>query len=151
MNHADDAQAGLAEIAKRRDQVLDGASRGRHRGWDAAGMVLMVAGFAAMDLPMGKGPQLALLLVALVAALACFTQAGRRSRAVLHASALTGRFWAVLGGCALAAGALVLATVWLIDGSDFPLRNTVTGVVLAVIVAAGEPLYRALVKRRAAA
>ncbi|MFB4266069.1 hypothetical protein [Nonomuraea sp. GTA35] len=150
MNHTDDAQARLAEIAKRRSQVIDGASRGRHRGWDAAGMIAMIAGFGALDLPVASGLSLGLLGVAMVAALVCFTRAGRHSRAVMHPSQLTGRFWAVLGGCALAAGALTFAGMWLVGRSDLPLRNTLIGVLLVVLVVAGEPLYRALVRRAAA-
>ncbi|MFC5827822.1 hypothetical protein [Nonomuraea insulae] len=150
MNHTDDAQAGLAEIAKRRNQVIDGASRGRHRGWDATGMVAMIAGFAALDLPVPSALQLSILGVALVAGLTCFTIAGRRSRAVMHQSQLTGRFWAVLGGMALAGAVLAFAGMWLVDRIDFPLRHTLIGVVIAVIVAAAEPLYRALMRRATA-
>jgi hypothetical protein len=50
MSSIEDARARLDEIARRRNQVIDGASRGRHRGWDIAGMLAVVAGFAALDL-----------------------------------------------------------------------------------------------------
>lgn len=150
MNHTDDAQAGLAEIAKRRDQVIDGASRGRHRGWDATGMVAVIAGFAALDLPVPSALQLSILGVAVVGGLTCFTLAGRRSRAVMHQSQLTGRFWAVLGGFGLAAAVLAFAGMWLVGQIDLPLRHTLFGVILAVIVAAAEPLYRALMRRATA-
>src|SRR4051812_37715402 len=113
MNDTEDAQARLTEIAKRRNQVIDGASRGRHRGWDAAGMAALIAGFAALDLHVAPALQLSLLGVALVAALTCFTQAGKRSKAVMHQSQLTGRFWAVIGGFAIGAGALTAGGMWL--------------------------------------
>jgi hypothetical protein len=85
MNHIEHTQASLAEIAKRRNQVIEGASRGRHRGWDAAGMLAIVA-----------------------------------------------------------------AAMWLFDQTDLPLRNTLAGVLLAALVATGDPLYRALMRRAAA-
>ncbi|MEV1173784.1 hypothetical protein [Nonomuraea sp. NPDC049784] len=150
MSHAEDAQASLTEIAKRRNQVIDGASRGRHRGWDATGMLAMIAGFAALDLPVPSALKLSLLGVALVAALACFTRAGRRSKAVMHQSQLTGRFWAVLGGVALAAGALAFAGMWLVERIDIPLRYTFMGAILAALIAAAGPLYRALLHRATA-
>lgn len=150
MNHIEDARAGLAEVAKRRNQVIDGASRGRHRGWDATGMVAMIAGFAALDLPVASALQLILLGVAMVAALTCFTRAGQRSKVVMHKSQLTGRFWAVLGGFALAAGALAFAAMWLVDQIDITLRYTLIGVLLAVLIAATEPLYQALLHRATA-
>jgi hypothetical protein len=139
--------ASLAEIAKRRSQVMDGASRGRHRGWDAAGLLTAVAGFAAQDLPVPSALRLTLFGVAVVAALACFTRAGRRGKAVMHRTQLTGRFWAVLGGLSLTAGAAVGAGVWLFGETDLPVRNTLLGVLTAVLIAAGEPLYRALLRR----
>jgi hypothetical protein len=40
--------------------------------------------------------------------------------------------------------------MWLVGRSDLPLRNTLIGVLLVVLVVAGEPLYRALVRRAAA-
>lgn len=147
MDHSEDAQARLDEITKRRRQAADGASRGRHRGWDGAGAVAMICGFAALDLPVSSGPQLALFGVAVVAALACFTRAGRRGKALLHPSQLTARFWALLGGTALVAAALVLGGLWLLSGTDLPVRNTLMGVVLVVLIAAAEPLYRALLRR----
>ncbi|MBC6457484.1 hypothetical protein [Actinomadura sp. HBU206391] len=147
MDHIEDAQADLAEIAKRRNQAADGASRGRHRGWDATGMLTMIAGFAALDLPASPALQLALFGVALAAALTCFTRAGQRSKAVMHQPQLTGRFWAVLGGFALAACVLTLAGMWLLDRIDIPLGYTLIGVLLAVLSAVTEPLYRALLRR----
>ena len=147
MNHTEDAQARLAEIAKRRNQVIDGASRGRHRGWDGTGMLAMIAGFAALDLPLPAALQLSLFGVALVAALVCFTRAGQRSKAVMHRSQLTGRFWAVLGGFAVAAGAVTVAGMWLVDQIDIPLRHTLVGVLVAVLIAATQPLYRVLLRR----
>ncbi|MGW3342555.1 hypothetical protein ACWDA3_04575 [Nonomuraea rubra] len=147
MNHTDDAQAGLEEIARRRGQVIAGASRGRHRGWDAAGLILMIAGFAAMDLPVARGLQLGLLGVAVVAALACFTRAGHRSSAVIHPSQVTGRFWALLGGCALFGAVFAIVTMWLVRQSGFPLGHTMAGVIFAALVAAGQPLYRAVARR----
>lgn len=150
MNHTEDAQARLTEIAKRRNQVIDGASRGRHRGWDAAGMAAMIAGFAAMDLPAGPALQLSLFGVALVGAMVCFTRAGLRSKAVMHQSQLTGRFWAVIGGFAIAAGVLVLAGTWLVDQIDFPLRHTLLGVLLVALLVVTRPLYRVLLHRTTA-
>ncbi|GAA5085449.1 membrane protein implicated in regulation of membrane protease activity [Thermocatellispora tengchongensis] len=150
MDHIEDAQARLTEIAKRRDQALDGASRGRHRGWDAAGALAMIAGFAALDLPAPSALQLGLFAVALVAALTCFTRAGRRGKVVMHQSQMTGRFWAVLGGFALASGVLAFAGIWLVNRIDIPLRFTLVGVLLAVLIAVTEPLYRALLRRTAA-
>jgi hypothetical protein len=147
MNDIENAQASLAEIAKRRNQVIDGASRGRHRGWDATGMLATIAGFAAQDLPLPSALQLSLFGVAMVAALACFTRAGQRSKAVMHRSQLNGRFWAVLGGFALAAGVLAFAGMWLVDRIDFPLRYTLLGAILAALVAAAGPLYRVLLPR----
>ncbi|GIF76451.1 hypothetical protein [Asanoa siamensis] len=150
MDQVDEARAGLAEIAKRRNQVVDGASRGRHRGWDAAGAVAMIAGFAALDLPLPPAAQLTLLGVATVVALACFTRAGRRGKVQLHRSQLTGRFWAVLGGLALATGAVAYGGLWLADRTDLPLRYTLVGVLLTALVAAGDPLYRTLQHRTSA-
>jgi hypothetical protein len=150
MTNSEDARASLAEIAKRRAQVVDGASSGRHRGWDAFGMLALVAGFAALDLPASSALQLGLFLVAVVAALACFTRAGLRGRAVMHRSQLTGRFWAVLGGFALAAGAVSFGATWLVDRIDIPLRYTLVGVLLVGLIAAGQPLYRALLRRATA-
>lgn len=147
MNQTDDAQARLTEIAKRRNQVIDGASRGRHRGWDATGMAAMIAGFAAMDLPVASALQLSLFLVAMVAALACFTRAGQRSKALMHQSQLTGRFWAVIGGFAIAAGALTLAGMWLVDQIDVPIPYTLLGVLLVALITATQPLYRVLLHR----
>ncbi|GAA1319704.1 hypothetical protein [Pseudonocardia xinjiangensis] len=147
MNHIEDAHAGLAEVAKRRNQAIDGASRGRHRGWDATGMLAMLAGFAAMDLPVSEALGLALFFIGMVAALICFTRAGRRSTVVMHKSQMTGRFWAVLGGMALAAGALLFGLMWLVDQTDIPLRSTLVGVLFVVLVAAGDPLYRVLLRR----
>jgi hypothetical protein len=147
MNHIEDARAGLAEVAKRRNQAIDGASRGRHRGWDATGMLAMIAAFAALDLPGSSVLRLTLFGVGMVAALVCFTRAGRRSTVVMHQSQMTGRFWAVLGGMALGAGAVSLAVMWLVEQIDFPLRNTLAGVLFVVLVAAAEPLYRVLLRR----
>lgn len=146
----EDAQAGLAEIAKRRNQVIDGASRGRHRGWDAAGMLAMIAGFAALDLPAPSALQLSLLGVATVAALVCFTQAGRRGKALIHQSQLDGRFWAVLGGSALVFGVLAFGGMRLIDQIDLPLSHTLFGVLFVILIAASEPVYRALLRRTTA-
>jgi hypothetical protein len=150
MNHIENAQASLAEIAKRRSQVVDGASRSRHRGWDAAGLLAMIAGFAAQDLPVPPALQLTLFGVATVTAVSCFTRAGQRSKTVLHRTQLTGRFWAVFGGLALVAGALAFAGVRLVNQIDLPLRNTLIGVLLVGVLAAGEPLYRALLRRATA-
>ncbi|MBF8185562.1 hypothetical protein ITP53_07395 [Nonomuraea sp. K274] len=150
MDHIEDAQASLAEIAKRRNQVIDGASRGRHRGWDATGMLAGIAGFAVMDLPVPSALQLSLFIVAMVAALVCFTQAGRRSKAVMHQSQVTGRFWAIFGGSALVAGAFAIAGMRLVDQIDIPLRYTLLGVLFAAFVAATQPLYRALMRRATA-
>ncbi|GAA4508923.1 hypothetical protein GCM10023191_069320 [Actinoallomurus oryzae] len=150
MNHIEDAQAGLEEIAKRRNQVIDGATRGRHRGWDATGMVVMLAGFATLDLPGPLALQLSLFFVAVVAALACFTRAGRRAKAVMHRSQLTGRFWAVLGGVAAVSGALALGGLWLVERIDVPMGHTLIGVLIIAYVAVAQPVYRALLHRRAA-
>ncbi|PZG02771.1 hypothetical protein [Micromonospora deserti] len=145
MSHIDDAQARLAEVTKRRNQAIDGASRGRHRGWGT--QLAMIAGFAALDLPVPPALQLSLFGAAAVAALICFTRAGQRSKAALHRSQLTGRFWAVLGGFALAAGVLAFVGMWLVNRIDSPLHNTVLGMLLAALVAAGEPLYRMILRR----
>jgi hypothetical protein len=150
MDHFEDAQADLAEIAKRRNQVIDGASRGRHRGWDATGMLAMISGFAALDLPGSPALQLSLFGVAVVAALVCFTRAGQRSKAVMHRSQVTGRFWAVLGGFALVSGVLSCAGILLVDRIDFPLRHALLVVLLVVLIAAGQPLYRSLLRRTTA-
>jgi hypothetical protein len=150
MNHIEDAQAGLEEIAKRRNQVIDGATRGRHRGWDATGMVVMLAGFATLDLPGPLALQLSLFFVAVVAALTCFTRAGRRAKAVMHRSQLTGRFWAVLGGVAAVSGALALGGLWLVERIDMPMGHTLIGVLIIAYVAVAQPVYRALLHRRAA-
>ncbi|WP_043638548.1 hypothetical protein [Nonomuraea candida] len=150
MSRTDDAQAGLAEIAKRREQAIDGALRGRHRGCDAAGSVAMIAGFAALDLSASAGLRNGMLGVALLAALVCFTRAGRQGRAVMHQSQLTGRFWAVLGGFALAAAVLAYAGMWLATRTDLPLRHTAIGVVLVVLIAVSGPLFRKLTRRATA-
>lgn len=150
MNHIEDAQAGLEEIAKRRNQVIDGATRGRHRGWDATGMVVMLAGFATLDLPGPLALQLSLFFVAVVAALTCFTRAGRRAKAVMHRSQLTGRFWAVLGGVAAVSGALALGGLWLVERIDVPMGHALIGVLIIAYVAVVQPVYRALLHRRAA-
>jgi hypothetical protein len=150
MNHTEDAQARLAEIAKRRNQVIDGASRGRHRGWDATGMAALIAGFAALDLPVAPALQLSLMGIALIAALTCFTQAGKRSKALMHQSQLTGRFWAVVGGFAIAFGALALAGRWLVEQIDFPLRHTLLGVLIVALIVVTQPLYRVLLHRTTA-
>ncbi|SDQ90735.1 hypothetical protein [Thermostaphylospora chromogena] len=146
----DDARAGLAEITKRRNQVIDGASRGRHRGWNAAGMLAMIAGFAAMDLPASSVLQLSLFGVAMVAALVCFTQAGRRGKALIHQSQMDGRFWAVLGGSALVFGVLAFGGLRLLDHSGLPLSHALFGVLFTVLIAVTEPVYRALLRRTAA-
>jgi hypothetical protein len=149
MNEIEDAQARLAEITKRRDQAIDAASRGRHRGWDAAGAIAMVAGFAAMDLPVPWGGQLAIFFVATIAALTCFTRAGQRGKAVMHRSQVTGRFWAVLGGVAAVSGVLAFAGLWLVERIDMPLRHGLLGLLLAAFIMAGQPLYRRLMRRAA--
>ncbi len=150
MNHIEDAQAGLAEVAKRRNQAIDGASRGRHRGWDATGMLAMLAAFAALDLPGSSVLRLTLFGVGMLAALVCFTRAGRRSTVVMHKSQMTGRFWAVLGGMALAAGALLFGLMWLVDQTGIPLRSTLVGVLFVALIATTEPLYRLLLRRATA-
>ena len=150
MNHTEDAQVRLTEIAQRRNQAMDGASRGRHRGWDATGMAAMIAGFAAMDLPVAPALQLSLFVVAMVAALTCFTRAGRRSKALMHRSQLTDRFWTVLGGFALATGALTLGGMWLVDQSDIPIRHTLLGVLLVALITATKSLFRVLLHRTTA-
>ncbi|MEE6260578.1 hypothetical protein [Plantactinospora sonchi] len=150
MTQIEDAQASLAEIAKRRNQVIDGASRGRHRGWDATGMAAMLAGFAAMDLPASPALRMTLFGVAMVGALTCFTRAGQRSRATLHRSQLTGRFWAVIGSLAAITGGLAYGGMWLFDQIDLPLGNTLIGALLVAYMAAVEPLYRALLRRKTA-
>lgn len=150
MDRSEDAQARLEEIAKRRNQAIDGASRGRHRGWDATGIAAMIAGFAALDLPVPPVLQLSLLGIALVAALTCFTRAGRRSKALMHHSQVTGRFWAVVGGFALAFAALVSAAMALVDQLEVPLRHTLIGVLVAVLIVATQPLYRVLLHRATA-
>lgn len=147
MNSIEDARASLDEIAKRRNQVIDGAARGRHRGWQAAGMLATVAGFATLDLPVTSALRLTLAGVAAVAALTCFTMAERRGQAVIHRSQRTARFWAVLGGLAIAAGALTVGGLRLMDWLDAPLFNTIMGVVLVAVIAAVEPVYRALLRR----
>src|SRR5262249_48242247 len=131
-------------------QVTDGASRGRHRGWDATGTIAVIAGFAALDLPVPSALQWTLFGVVSVAALACFTRAGQRSKVVMHQSQLTGRFWAVLGGFTLASGVLTFAVMWLVNQIDIPLRHTLIGAILAALIAAGEPLYRMLMQRATA-
>ncbi|WP_433555461.1 hypothetical protein ACQPWY_23415 [Pseudonocardia xinjiangensis] len=147
MNNIEDAQAGLAEVAKRRNQAIDGASRGRHRGWDATGMLAMLAAFAALDLPGSSVLGLTLFSVGIVAALLCFTRAGRRSTVVMHKSQMTGRFWAAHGGMALAAGAVLFGVMWLVDQADIPLRNTLVGALFVAFMAITEPLYRLLLRR----
>ncbi|MCO1657652.1 hypothetical protein [Pseudonocardia humida] len=149
MVDSEEARARLAEIAERRKQVLDGTTRGRHRGWDTTGLVALVAGFAAMDLPVPMALRLSLFGGAVIAALACFTHAGRHGRVAMHRSQMTPRFWALLAGGALASAALTVAGLRLLDQIDFPLRNTLVGVVLAVFIAATHPLYRALLLRTA--
>lgn len=150
MNNTEDAQARLTEIAKRRNQVIDGASRGRHRGWDATGMAAMIAGFAALDLPVAPALQVSLLGVALVAALTCFTRAGQRSKALMHKSQLTGRFWAVLAGIAIGTGSLTLVGKWLVEQIDIPLRYTLLGVLVVALILVAQPLYRVLLHRTTA-
>jgi hypothetical protein len=149
MDRTEEARARLAEITERRKQALDGTTRGRHRGWDAAGLLVTIAGFAALDLPAPMPPRLGLVGLALVVALTCFTRAGQHAPVALHRSRMTGRFWAVLGGAALAFGALTVAGLRLLDVLDVPLRNTLVGVALAVAIAATHPLYRALLRTTA--
>jgi hypothetical protein len=149
MDRTDDARARLAEITERRKQALEGTTRGRHRGWDTTGLLATVAGFVAMDLPAPMALRLSLLGAALVVALTCFTRAGQHAPVALHSSRMTGRFWAVLAGGALAAAVLTVAGLRLLDALDVPLRNTLTGVVLVVVMAATHPLYRALLRRTA--
>jgi hypothetical protein len=149
MDRTEDARARLAEITERRKQALEGTTRGRHRGWDTTGLLATIAGFAALDLPTPMALRLSLLGLALVVALVCFTRAGQHARVVLHPSRMNGRFWAVLAGGALAAAVLTVAGLRLLDALDVPLRNTLTGVVLVVIMAATHPLYRALLRRTA--
>lgn len=135
MNAVEDARASLDEIANRRDQAIDGAIRGRHRGWDATGLLAGWAGFAAMDLPLPEPQRLALFAVGAVAALVCFTRAGLRSRAVVHRSQVAGRFWVILGGLAIASGAFVIAAMQVLEWLDLPVQNTILGGVLVLIVA----------------
>lgn len=144
---SDEARAQLAEITERRKQVLEGTTRGRHRGWDTTGLVLIAAGFAAMDLPAPNALRLGLFLGATIAAIACFTRAGQHGRVAMHRSQLTGRFWLLLAGSAVVAGALTVAGLRLLDQLDFPLRNTLLGVVFAIYLAAAHPLYRVLLRR----
>lgn len=145
-----EARARLAEISDRHKQVLDGTTRGRHRGWDTTGLLATVAGFAALDLQTSPVLQLCLLGVAFVVAITCFTRAGQHSAVALHRSRMTGRFWAVLAGSALVFAALTVAGLRLLDHLDFPLPNTAVGAVLAVLLAASHPIYRALLLRTAA-
>lgn len=149
MNQSEEARVRLAEITERRKQALEGTTRGRHRGWDTTGLLVMVAGFAALDLPAPKALQLGLTGAALVVALVCFTRAGQDAPVALHRSQMTGRFWAILAGGALVAAVLTVAGLRLLDALDVPLRSTLTGVVLAVFIAATHPLYRALLRRTA--
>jgi hypothetical protein len=149
MDRSEEARARLAEITERRKQALDGMARGRHPGWDASGLLTTVAGFAALDLPAPTALRLSLFGLATVVTLTCFTRAGRHARVALHTSRMTGRFWAVLAGAALGFAVLTAAGLRLLDLLDSPLHNTLVGVVLAVVVAATHPLYRALLRTTA--
>jgi hypothetical protein len=88
--------------------------------------------------------------VALLAALTCFTQAGKRSKAIMHKSQLNGRFGAVVGGFAIAFGALTLGGMWLVDQIDIPIRYTLLGVLVVALIAVTQPLYRVLLHRTTA-
>jgi hypothetical protein len=149
MDQSEEARVRLAEITERRKQALEGTTRGRHRGWDNTGLLAVVAGFAALDLPAPKALQLGLTGAALVVALVCFTRAGQHAPVALHRSQMTGRFWAILAGGALVAAVLTVAGLRLLDTLDVPLRSTITGVALAVFIAVTHPLYRALLRRTA--
>jgi hypothetical protein len=59
---------------------------------------------------------------------------------------MTGRFWAIFAGVAVVFGVLTVAGLRLLDVLDVPLRNTLTGVVLVVVLALTHPLYRALLR-----
>lgn len=151
MNAADDARSRLDEVARRQEQAVAGAARGRHRGWDTAGLAAGWAGFAAMDLPLPETARLILFAVAALAALACFIRAGTRGRAVVHTSRLSGWYWALLGGMAVGSGAAVLGAVQLVDRLDLPVRNTILGGVLVAIVAGPvEWVHRAVLRRASA-
>jgi hypothetical protein len=113
-------------------------------------MAALIAGFAAQDLPVAPALHSILLGVALVAALTCFTQAGKRSKALLHRSQLTGRFWAVVGGFAIAFGALTLGGIWLVEQIDLPIRHTLLGVLVVALIAVTQPLYRVSLHRTTA-
>lgn len=147
MNTLEDAQSSLDEIARRRQQAVDGAARGRHRGWDAAGLAAGLAGFAAMDLPLSETPRLILFAVGTVTALACFTRAGQRGRALVHRSQLTGRHLVLFGGLAVGAGALAFGGTQLLDWLDPPMRHTILGGVLALLLVPAEWAYRAFLRR----
>lgn len=149
MDQTEEARTRLAEITERRRQALDGTTRGRHRGWDTTGMLTLIAGFAALDLPAPPALPLGLVGVALVVALTCFTRAGQHAQVMLHRSRMTGRFWAILAGTALVFAVLTVAGLRLLDALDVPLRYTLMGVVVAVVLATTHPLYRALLRTTA--
>ena len=149
MDRSEEARVRLAEITERRKQALDGTTRGRHRGWDTTGLLATIAGFAALDLPAPTALRLGLVGVALVVALTCFTRAGQHAQVALHPSRMTGRFWAIFAGVAVVFGVLTVAGLRLLDVLDVPLRNTLTGVVLVVVLALTHPLYRALLRKTA--
>ena len=149
MNQSEEARARLAEITERHKQVLDGSTRGRHRGWDATGGLAMIVGFAVLDLPAPFALRLALGGVAAVVALAAFTRAGQHAQVALHSSRLSGRFWALMTGTGLVFGALTYLGLQTLDLLDFPLRNTLVGVVLAAVLVITHPLYRVLLRATA--
>jgi hypothetical protein len=146
MNRSDEARAHLAEITERRKQALEGTTRGRHRGWDTTGLLAVLAGFVALDLPAPSALRLGLVGAALVVAISCFTRAGRYAQVALQPSQLTGRFWAMMGAVALVFGGLTVAGLRLLDLLDIPLPNTLIGVLLVVALAVTHPLYRALLR-----
>jgi hypothetical protein len=149
MNQSEEARARLAEITERRKQVLDGSTRGRHRGWDATGGLAMIAGFAALDLPAPTAVKLVLFGAATVLALVSFTRAGQYAQVVLDSSRLGGRFWVLMTGSGLVFGVLTYFGLRALDLLDFPLPNTLFGVVLTAVVVATHPLYRTLLRMTA--
>ncbi|MEV0649597.1 hypothetical protein AB0I28_30505 [Phytomonospora sp. NPDC050363] len=115
--------------------AVDGATGGRHRGFDAAGAVLAWASIASLDLPLPESVEFLPLLLGMVAALACFTLAGHRGKAVVHRSRMTTRFWVVLAASAFGAVLLTGATYWVANAVELPVRNTIVGAVLVVSMA----------------
>ncbi|GIG67062.1 hypothetical protein [Phytomonospora endophytica] len=149
MSHIDDAKARLDAIGRHQDEVVEAATRGRHRGWDAAGAAAAWAAIASLDVRLSEALGLVAVVGAMAVALVCFTLAGRRGRAVVHRSRMTGRTWLVLGVAMVVAAGGAFGAVRLIERLDVPFGHTILGgVAVAVMALTSEAVNRAAFRRR---